>query len=76
MRMLMLGTLAHNPQQCKDIQLGVGEYYVSRSIEFQEQMVLPFGELDIDDAIRADLLDRRDAPRPEKLPKSTDKGGR
>lgn len=39
-------------------------------------MVLPFGELDIDDAIRANLLDRRDTPCPEKLSKSTDKGGR
>jgi hypothetical protein len=59
--------LGNRPRKSDDLELGVREDEVAAREELEEQSVLAIAELELEDAIGADLGDAGQAPRLEEL---------
>jgi len=69
----MLSPLAHDSQQCNNIQSRIRKHHVTTSVELQKQPVQPVRELELNDPVCADLGDGCDAPRLEVFAQTGDK---
>mgnify|MGYP007026586870 CR=1 FL=1 len=71
---LVLGAFVDISEEGDDVEFVVGKDDVSAGVELEEQVVLAVGELNVDDAVGADLGDRRDSSGTEVLSQASDKG--
>jgi hypothetical protein len=58
----VLFALVHIAQQRKDIQVAIGQDNVAAGVELEVQSVQSVGELELENAVCADLRDGGDSP--------------